>query len=96
MQILLALIFGAAYGAALHYLMPGRDTRGAALAPLSGTVLGGATWLILTWAGLTIETPWIWLASVAVPAIVVPLGLIALHRRRQEHDLRERERLGIA
>lgn len=96
MQILLALIFGAAYGAAMHYLLAGRDLRGAALAPIVGAVLGGLTWLVLTWAGLTIETPWVWLASAAVPALVVPFLLIGLRRQREAHDRRERARLGIA
>ena len=38
MDILLALIFGAAYGGVLHFLMPGRTSRGAALAPMIGAV----------------------------------------------------------
>lgn len=96
MQILLALIFGAAYGAVLHYTMAGRPSRGVALAPIVGAVLGGAAWLVLTWLGVTIESPWIWLVSVAVPAVVVPVMLVVLRRTRDAHDRRERERLRIA
>jgi uncharacterized membrane protein YeaQ/YmgE (transglycosylase-associated protein family) len=96
MEILLPLIAGAAYGAVLHFLMPGRDSRGAALAPILGALLGAAPWLAMTWAGLTTESPWLWLVSLAVPAAIVPLALIGLRRARATRDARERIRLGIA
>lgn len=96
MQILLALIFGASYGALLHYTMADRPSRGAALAPMAGAVLGGLTWLVLTWLGLAIDAPWIWLISAAVPAAVLPVALVVLRRMRAAHDQRERERLRIA
>ena len=44
MDILLALIFGAAYGGVLHFLMPGRTSRGAALAPM----IGGPMYFVLS------------------------------------------------
>lgn len=96
MQIVIALVVGAAVGGLLHYLQPGRASRGAALAPVLGTLVGGAVWLALTWAGLTTESPWLWLASFAAPLVVVPLTLAVLTRSRATHDARERERLGIA
>ncbi|WP_292834372.1 hypothetical protein [Microbacterium sp.] len=96
MEILLGFIFGAAVGGALHYLQPGRASRGAALAPVSGAVVGGIAWLILTWAGITTETPWIWVAPIALPAIVISVMLGMLTRSRTAHDARERVRLKIA
>lgn len=96
MDILLALIFGAAYGGVLHFLMPGRTSRGAALAPMIGAVAGGATWLALTWAGLVTTDAWLWIVSLAVPAVVVPVALTVLTRTRASHDARERIRLNIA
>ena len=96
MEILLAFIYGAGYGAVLHYLMKGRVSRGAAIAPILGAALGGLTWLAFTWAGVTIESPWIWIASIVVPSALVPVALIALTRVRSTHDARERVRLGIA
>lgn len=96
MQILLALIFGAAYGSAMHYAQPGRELRGAALAPMFGAAAGGLTWLVLTWAGVGTQSPWLWLASAAVPAALVPLTLLTLTRIRTEHDAAERARLHIA
>ncbi|MFV0373824.1 hypothetical protein [Microbacterium sp.] len=95
MQILLAVIFGAAYGALLHYLMPARELRGAALAPMAGAVAAGLTWLVMTWLGAVITDPWIWLASIAVPAAVVPVVLTVLTRTRTARDARQRVRLGI-
>ncbi|PZU49628.1 MAG: hypothetical protein DI566_00620 [Microbacterium sp.] len=96
MDILLAFIFGGALGAVLHYLMPGRASRGAALAPVLGAALGGATWLAFTWAGVTTTSPWIWIVSILVPIVVVPLALLALTRVRATHDAEERLRLRIS
>jgi len=95
-DILLAFIFGGAYGGVLHYLMPGRTSRGAALAPVLGALLGGLAWAALTWAGLTTTSPWLWVVSLAVPAIVVPAVLAILTRVRATHDARERLRLKIS
>jgi len=96
MQILLALIVGAAIGIAAHFTVAGRDTRGSVLAPMIGAVVGGAVWMALTWAGLGIDSPWIWVASFAAPAVVVLPTLILLTRARRAHDERERARLKIA
>lgn len=96
MDILLAFIFGGAVGAALHVLMPGRDSRGMVLAPVIGALMGGVTWLIFTWAGVTTASPWIWLISVLAPLLVVPITLLALTRARASHDAREQVRLKIS
>lgn len=96
MDILLAFIFGATLGATLHFLMPGRPSRGVALAPVIGALLGGAVWLVFTWAGVTTTSPWIWVVSILVPVVVVPLVLVALTRTRATHDARERLRLRIS
>lgn len=96
MEILLAFIFGGSVGGVLHTLMAGRDARGIALAPVLGALLGGATWLIFTWAGVALTSPWIWIVSIAVPIVVVPLVLITLTRTRATHDANERLRLKIS
>lgn len=96
MEILLALIFGAAVGAAAHFLLAGRPLRGAALAPILGAVVGGIVWLAFTWAGVTTTSPWIWLAALAAPLLIVPGALIILTSRRTGHDARERVRLKIS
>ena len=96
MQILLALIFGATLGAVLHYLMPGRTTRGALLAPMLGAAVGGLVYLVLTWAGVTADNPWLWVAALGAPIVVVPLTLLALTRARNTHDAEEQLRLRIS
>lgn len=96
MEILLAFIYGGAIGAAAHAALPGRDLRGAALAPIVGTLVGGLTWLALTWAGLTTADPWLWLAAIAVPpAVMFPL-VVLLTRVRRTHDIREQRRQHLA
>lgn len=95
MQILLALLFGAAVGGLVHLTMPGRDTRGVALVPIAGAVIGGLVWLILTWAGWTVDNGWLWIWSFVAPFLLYPLvaGLTSLRHR---HDTAERVRLHLA
>ncbi|RLK49100.1 hypothetical protein [Microbacterium telephonicum] len=96
MDIIIALVVGAAAGGVFHFLMPGRSSRGAALAPILGAAVGGLVWLGLTWAGLTTLDPLLWLVSFVAPFAVVPAVLAVLTRTRAAHDARERIRLGIA
>ncbi len=96
MQILLAFIFGGALGAVLHLVQRGGPSRGVVLAPMIGALLGGVTWLVFTWLGVTTESPWIWIVSAAVPAAILPFVLAALARTRDAHDAREKVRLRIA
>lgn len=95
MQILLALIFGAAIGLAAEILVGGRESRGAVLAPVLGAVVAAMAWAGLTWAGLGIGDPAIWIAAVAAPAIITPVALIILTRVRAARDENERQRLRI-
>ena len=57
MEIVLALIYGAAVGALAHFALGARDTRGAALGPLVGAVVGSGVWALLTWLGVTTTSP---------------------------------------
>lgn len=95
MLVVLALLFGAVIGVAIHYALPHRDTRGPALAPVVAAVVGGAVWLVFTWLGLA-DTGWIWLASLAAPIIVTVPVVVLVSRARVAHDARERARLRIA
>lgn len=96
MQILLAFIAGAAIGIALHFGLPGRGSRGVVLAPMIGAAASGIVWSALTWAGVGIDNPWIWLSALVAPAVVTAPTLAVITRARVNADQRERERLGIA
>lgn len=95
MQILLALIAGAAIGAGLHFLVEGRATRGVAVAPTVGAAAAGLAWTILTWLGVGIDSPWIWLSAILVPVAVTWPTILVLARVRVARDARERARLKI-
>lgn len=96
MEIVLALLFGAAIGLLVHYTLPLRDTRGAALAPIVGAAVGGLVWMILTWAGMKLDNGWLWAASLAAPFVIAYPMVALVSRARRGHDDRERERLKIA
>lgn len=95
MQILLGLIIGAVVGLVAHVALPHRDTRGAALAPFAGAAASGVVWTALTWAGLGIDSPVLWLTAVIAPAVTTFPLVMVLTRRRHARDADERARLGI-
>jgi hypothetical protein len=95
MQIGLALIIAAAIGAGVHFLLPSRSTRGVVLAPMTAAAVGGVVWAALTWAGLGIDNPWIWLASIVVPIVVTVPAVMLVSAARVRGDARERARLGL-
>ncbi|MET0736001.1 MAG: hypothetical protein ABWY55_10235 [Microbacterium sp.] len=95
MQILLALIAGAVIGIGIHFVVPDRGTRGQALGPIVGAASAALAWMLLTWLGLGIDSPWLWLSALIVPIIVTWPVLLVLSRVRVAHDARERVRLKI-
>ena len=95
MQILIAFIIGAVIGLAVHFQLPQRSTRGVVLAPILGALSAGLAWMILTWLGVGIDTPWPWLAALIVPVVVTYPTLMLLTRSRVARDARERTRLRI-
>ena len=51
--------------------------------------------MILTWAGVGLDSPWLWLSAFVAPAVVTYPVLLLLTRARTGHDARERARLKI-
>ena len=95
MQIILALVVGAAIGLGLHFLVEGRPTRGVVVAPVTGALAAGLAWTIMTWAGIGTDSIWLWLSMLVAPAILVYPVLVALARTRVARDAAERARLKI-
>ena len=95
MQILIALVVGASIGIAVHFLAKARATRGPVLAPIIGALAAGLVWMILTWAGIGIDSVWLWLSPFVVSWIAWPIVAL-IGRSRLAHDARERKRLRIA
>jgi hypothetical protein len=95
MEIALALVIAAAIGIAVHFALPHRQSRGAVIAPMTAAAAGAVAWMALTWAGLGTDNPWIWLASVVVPAAVSAALVLIVGRARVRGDLHERARLGL-
>lgn len=96
MLVVLALVFGAIAGTAVHFALPQRSLRGVAVGPILGAVLGTATWTALTWAGIGPDSGWIWLASILIPVVGCVATLMLLSRTRAARDARTRRELGIA
>jgi len=94
-QILLAFLVGAVIGAAVHFAVGDRGTRGVALGPVLGAASAGLVWMILTWAGIGLDSPWLWLSAFVVPIVVTYPALVVLARTRTAHDARERAQLKI-
>jgi uncharacterized membrane protein YeaQ/YmgE (transglycosylase-associated protein family) len=92
-QILLGILLGAVVGGLVHLIAPHRDTRGIALGPVAGAAAGGGVWTALTWAGLGVDNPLLWLAALVVPALVATPLLIGTAVSRARSDAATRARL---
>ncbi|MFG6476341.1 hypothetical protein ACFXP7_08100 [Microbacterium sp. P06] len=95
MQIALALLTAAVVGIGVHFALPHRQNRGVMVAPAIAAAVGTIVWAALTWAGVGIDNPWIWLAAIVVPLVIAVPAVLALSRARVRGDQRERERLGL-
>lgn len=94
MQILLGVILGAVVGLAAHVALPHRSLRGAALAPLAGAAAAAFVWTALTWAGLGVDSPILWIVAVLAPAITSFVLVTLVSRARVARDEVDRVRLG--
>lgn len=93
MQLLLGILIGAVIGVAVHFGLPQRNTRGAGLAPLLGAAVGAVSWTALTWAGLGVDNPLLWLSAIVLPAVVTIPVIAWLSASRSRADAAARERL---
>lgn len=95
MFVLIAVVVAGCVGLAAHYLLPHRDRRGVAVAPLAGAVAAGVIYTALQWVGLAESSIWLWLASLGVGILVAIFGTMALTRLRMTRDAARAEALGL-
>lgn len=95
MYILLALVAACALGIAAHFLIDGRDLRGAALTPGIATVVTAALYTGLQWAGLGEDNVWLWLISIPGGVVVAVAATIVLVAVRRRSDAAKSTALGI-
>jgi uncharacterized membrane protein YeaQ/YmgE (transglycosylase-associated protein family) len=94
-QILLGILVGAVIGLGARYAVHQRLTRGAALAPLAGAASAAVAWTALTWLGLGVDNPLLWLSALVVPALVTVPLVVVLAATRSRADAAARDRLRV-
>ncbi|MBW1638210.1 MULTISPECIES: hypothetical protein [Microbacterium] len=95
MYILLAIIAACAAGVAIHFALPGRETRGVAVAPAVTTATAAAVYTLAQWAGLAESSVWLWLASLGGAVVVGVAVTLVLTSARTRSDAAQRAELGI-
>ncbi|GAA3927884.1 hypothetical protein [Microbacterium soli] len=95
MYILLALIAACSLGIGLHYLMPGRELRGVAVAPGVATATAAAVYTIMQWAGVGEDSVWLWVAAIGGGIVLAALLTLTLGILRARGDEKARAALGI-
>ena len=94
MELLFVALFGALIGLVARYALPHRGTHGALLVPAVGTVAAMAAWVALTWAGLRWDQGVIWIATLALSALVAAGTDLLIGRRRSSADARDLAAIG--
>jgi len=90
MEIVYAVVVGAGAALLLRFLLPGRDTYGAALLPAIGAAVTAAIWAGMSWLGVDFASGWgwLWLASVGGAILVTLVVGLLVGRRRERADAR--------
>ncbi|MBD8703084.1 hypothetical protein [Frigoribacterium sp. CFBP 13712] len=86
MELLFVVLGGVIVGLLAHFVLPGRDTRGVALAPAVGAAVAAVVWEGLTWLGWSADGGWIWVVSLVAPAVVSAVVCRVTTRSRRAHD----------
>lgn len=84
--VLVPMVMGAAIGLVARYLLPGRQWMGLFLSPAASAAAAGIVWTILGLTGMTSESGWIWVASIAAAVIVALVLPRVLPARRARAD----------
>jgi hypothetical protein len=91
MEIVYAVVVGAGAALLLRFLLPGRETYGAALLPAIGAAVTAAVWAGMSWLSFDFDGNWgwLWLASIGGAIIVSLVVGLLVGRARTRHDARE-------
>lgn len=81
--MLFAVLGGLFLSLAVHFILPQRELRGAALLAAIGMAVSAVVWSGLTWLGWPFDGGWIWVVSiVAAPIVALIVGIVVPPRRR--------------
>lgn len=84
--MLVPMVFGAAIGVIVRYLLPGREWVGLFLSALAPAAAAGAVWTTGAMLGAADDDGWTWLGSLtAALAVAIALPEV-LPRRRERAD----------
>jgi hypothetical protein len=87
MELLYVTVVGASLAMILRYVLPKRETYGAALLPAIGAAVTSVVWVGLVWAGWTFDGGWIWVASLGAAVVVALLTALLIPGRRAQADV---------
>jgi uncharacterized membrane protein YeaQ/YmgE (transglycosylase-associated protein family) len=93
MELLFVALSGVVIGLVARYFLPGRSTQGSVLVPAIATVTASFVWVALTWAGMSWNNGWIWLASLGAALVASVVFNLVISRRRIRNDQRMLQRL---
>ncbi|MFC7430791.1 MULTISPECIES: hypothetical protein [unclassified Agrococcus] len=86
MELLWMPVLGAAVGAVLRYVIPGRATHGILLLPALGACTTAVAWVVMVVSGWSLADPWIWLLALVAPVVTCTIAALALARVRPARD----------
>jgi hypothetical protein len=86
MELLFVILIAAGLGFIVHFVVPGRDTRGALLLGALSASVAAFVWVVLLWLGFTFDGGWIWVFSLAAGTIAALVTAVLLPRRRRSND----------
>jgi len=86
-------VLGAAIGAILRYVIPGRETHGLLLLPGLGAATTATAWVVMVVTGWSLGEPWIWTLALVAPAVVCTIAALVLARVRPARDAQRLQQL---
>lgn len=73
-------------GIGVYFLVPRRESYGAAMLPAASGAITAVVWAGLTWASWKFDGTWIWVVSLAAGCVGSAAAGLLLARRREAAD----------